>query len=61
MSNVLLDVQGLKTYFPIKGGVVRKTVGYVHAVEDVSFTCLLYTSFSNCSARRVQRWIRLAI
>ena len=38
MSNVLLDVQGLKTYFPIKGGVVRKTVGYVHAVEDVSFT-----------------------
>ena len=38
MSNALLDVQGLKTYFPIKGGVIRKTVGYVHAVEDVSFT-----------------------
>ncbi|MCC2256848.1 dipeptide ABC transporter ATP-binding protein [Intestinimonas aquisgranensis] len=36
-SSVLLDVQHLKTYFPIKGGVVRKTVGYVHAVEDVSF------------------------
>ena len=35
--SVLLDVQHLKTYFPIKGGVVRKTVGYVHAVEDVSF------------------------
>ena len=35
-SSVLLDVQHLKTYFPIKGGVVRKTVGYVHAVEDVS-------------------------
>ena len=34
---MLLDVQHLKTYFPIKGGVVRKTVGYVHAVEDVSF------------------------
>ena len=36
-SPVLLDVQHLKTYFPIKGGVVRKTVGHVHAVEDVSF------------------------
>ena len=35
--SVLLDVQHLKTYFPIKGGVVRKTVGHVHAVEDVSF------------------------
>ena len=38
MSNALLDVQGLKTYFPIKGGVIRKTLGYVHAVEDISFT-----------------------
>ena len=35
--NVILDVQNLRTYFPIKGGVVRKTVGYVHAVENVSF------------------------
>ena len=24
--------------FALKGGVIRKTVGYVHAVEDVSFT-----------------------
>ena len=38
MSQELLDVQGLKTDFPIKGGVIRKTVGYVHAVEDVSLT-----------------------
>lgn len=35
--NVILDVRSLRTYFPIKGGVMRKTVGYVHAVEDVSF------------------------
>ena len=35
--NVILDVQNLQTYFPIQGGVVRKTVGYVHDVEDVSF------------------------
>ena len=24
MSNALLEVQGLKTYFPIKGGVIRR-------------------------------------
>lgn len=34
---VILQAEHLTTYFPIKGGVVRKTVGYVHAVEDVSF------------------------
>lgn len=33
----ILDVQNLRTYFPIKGGIIRSTVGYVHAVEDVSF------------------------
>lgn len=38
MNQPLLTVEGLQTYFPIKGGVVRKTVGHVHAVEDVSFT-----------------------
>ena len=36
--NILLEVQNLKTYFPIRGGVTHKVVGYVHAVEDVSFT-----------------------
>ena len=36
--SVLLEVQNLKTYFPIRGGLMRKAVGYVHAVEDVSFT-----------------------
>ncbi|MDL2318838.1 ATP-binding cassette domain-containing protein, partial [Eubacteriales bacterium OttesenSCG-928-A19] len=37
MSKILLDVRNLRTYFPIKRGVMRKTVGHVHAVEDVSF------------------------
>ena len=37
MSEVLLDVQNLRTYFPIKEGLMRRTVGHVHAVEDVSF------------------------
>ena len=36
-KKVLVEVQDLRTYFPIQGGLVRKTVGHVHAVEDVSF------------------------
>jgi peptide/nickel transport system ATP-binding protein len=35
--SILLDVRGLKTYFPIQKGLLRKTVGYVKAVDDVSF------------------------
>ena len=36
MSEFLLQVDHLKTYFPIKGGLLRRTVGQVRAVEDVS-------------------------
>jgi peptide/nickel transport system ATP-binding protein len=32
----LLRIEGLKTYFPIKKGVFRRTVGYVKAVDDVT-------------------------
>lgn len=34
----LIRVEGLKTYFPIKKGVFRSTVGYVKAVDDVTLT-----------------------
>ncbi len=37
-ESVLLDVRNLKKYFPIRGGVLNRTVGHVKAVEDVSFT-----------------------
>lgn len=33
----LLDVEKLEVYFPIKQGVLSKTVGYVYAVNGVSF------------------------
>ncbi len=36
-AEVLLRVENLKMYFPIKRGVIQRTVGYVHAVDDVSF------------------------
>ena len=33
----ILQVNNLKKYFPVKGGLVSKTVGYVRAVDGVSF------------------------
>ncbi|MGR3514022.1 MAG: ABC transporter ATP-binding protein [Paracoccaceae bacterium] len=36
-DKVLLDVKNLTTRFPVKGGLLRRTVANVHAVEDVSF------------------------
>jgi oligopeptide transport system ATP-binding protein len=36
-NNVLLRVETLKKYFPITRGVFRRTVGWVRAVDDVSF------------------------
>lgn len=37
MNEVILRVEDLKKYFPIKGGLMQKTVGYVKAVDGVSF------------------------
>lgn len=34
----LLAVNGLKTWFPVKSGVIQRTVGYVKAVDGVSFS-----------------------
>ncbi|MBS4178648.1 ABC transporter ATP-binding protein [Lederbergia citrea] len=34
----LLKVDGLKQYFPIKGGFLGRTVNHVKAVDDISFT-----------------------
>ncbi|MEM6460550.1 MAG: ABC transporter ATP-binding protein [Pseudomonadota bacterium] len=36
-DKVLLTVKGLTTRFPVFGGLLRRTVANVHAVEDVSF------------------------
>ncbi len=37
MSEVLLHVNDLKKYFPIRKGVLRRTVGHVRAVDGLSF------------------------
>ena len=37
MAQPLLQVKNLKKHFPIKGGILSKTVGYVQAVDGISF------------------------
>ncbi|MBW1697423.1 MAG: ABC transporter ATP-binding protein [Deltaproteobacteria bacterium] len=37
-NHTLLEVWGLKKYFPITKGLLGKTVGYVYAVDGVSFS-----------------------
>ena len=34
----VLSVEGLKTHFPVRKGMLSRTVGYVHAVDGVSFS-----------------------
>ncbi|MHC0036703.1 ABC transporter ATP-binding protein [Pseudoneobacillus sp. C159] len=37
-KEALLEVKNLKTYYPVKGGFFRRTIGNVKAVDDISFT-----------------------
>ena len=46
----ILQVNHLKKYFPIKGGMVSKTVGYVKAVDGVTFNLKRGTTMDTSSA-----------
>jgi len=37
-NDILLEVKNLKKYFPIKGGIFGRTIGYIKAVDGVSFS-----------------------
>ncbi len=37
-KTTLLKIEHLKKYFPVKAGVFRSTIGWIKAVDDVSFT-----------------------
>ena len=36
-AQTLLEVKGLRKYFPIQKGVLRRVIGYIRAVDNVSF------------------------
>ena len=36
-DSVLLKVKKLKKYFPVRGGIFSKIIGYVQAVDEISF------------------------
>src|SRR5438876_153642 len=65
-KSVLLDVRGLKKYFPIRRGLLQKTVGLVKAVDDVSFflnrgETLSLVGESGCGKTTTSRCILRAI
>lgn len=62
MSEPLMKVANLKKYFPVTGGVFQRTVGYVKAVDDVSFEINRGESFglvgeSGCGKSTIGRTI----
>ena len=38
MNEALLEIRNLKTWFPIRRGVISRTVGHVRAVDDVTLS-----------------------
>jgi peptide/nickel transport system ATP-binding protein len=63
---VLLDVQGLRKHFPIRRGLLQKTVGHVKAVDDVTFVLhegetLSLVGESGCGKTTTSRCILRAI
>jgi oligopeptide transport system ATP-binding protein len=45
MEEVLLEVENLKKYFPIKKGLLNKTAGYVKAIDGISFQVMKGETF----------------
>lgn len=39
-QDYILEVKNIKKYFPIKGGILKRTVGHVKAVDDVSLSVI---------------------
>ncbi|HFL3236610.1 TPA: ABC transporter ATP-binding protein [Clostridioides difficile] len=62
MAEALIEVQNLKKYFPITGGIFQRVIGNVRAVDDVSFKINKGESFglvgeSGCGKSTIGRTI----
>ncbi|MCR8632798.1 ABC transporter ATP-binding protein [Paenibacillus radicis (ex Xue et al. 2023)] len=62
MKEILLEVNNVKKYFPLKKGVFSKQLGYVKAVDDVSFSIFKGETFglvgeSGCGKSTLSRVI----
>ena len=65
-GQVLLDVKGLQKFFPIRRGFLRRVVGQVRAVDDISFSIqkgetLSLVGESGCGKTTTARCIMRAI
>src|SRR5271168_4176542 len=66
MTAAVLDVRGLRKYFPLRGGLFGRNAGVVRAVDDVSFSIargetLSLVGESGCGKTTTSRCILRAI
>ena len=55
-AQTLLDIKNLKVHFPVKGGVLGRTIDHVKAVDDVSSFSVQKNTKNGWIGRREWEW-----